>query len=201
MSHTNNTAHYNLPQFIGTDTPGWLTDVNQAMTAIDNAIYGRAEQITTLSGNLTNLTARVTTAEGDIDTLEGQTDSIADDLTSVTSRVTTAESNIAQNTTAISAVATTVNGLRYEIISTTIPAASWSGGMFTVNNASLALGKVKFVGLSTAWLATASADDVEEVTGALIMPVSEAAGSVTLKAFNGAPTIDMAIQIIISPLA
>lgn len=35
MSHTNKTANYNLPQFIGGDTPAWLTDVNQAYTAID----------------------------------------------------------------------------------------------------------------------------------------------------------------------
>ena len=39
MAHTNQTEHYNLPQFVGSDIPSWLVDVNQAYTAIDSAIY------------------------------------------------------------------------------------------------------------------------------------------------------------------
>lgn len=35
MSHTNSTTNYNLPQFITTDKPAWLTDVNNAYSAID----------------------------------------------------------------------------------------------------------------------------------------------------------------------
>lgn len=35
MSHTNNTTFLNLPLFIGTDKPAWLTDFNSAMQAID----------------------------------------------------------------------------------------------------------------------------------------------------------------------
>lgn len=38
MSHTNSTANYNLPQFITTDKPAWLTDVNNAYSAIDIGI-------------------------------------------------------------------------------------------------------------------------------------------------------------------
>ena len=36
MAHTNNTTFLNLPLFIGTDKPAWLTDFNSAMQAIDN---------------------------------------------------------------------------------------------------------------------------------------------------------------------
>ena len=35
MSHTNSTANLSLPQFIGTDKPTWLSDVNGAFAAID----------------------------------------------------------------------------------------------------------------------------------------------------------------------
>lgn len=35
MSHTNNTTNYNLPQFVSSDKPTWLGDVNGAMSAID----------------------------------------------------------------------------------------------------------------------------------------------------------------------
>lgn len=40
MAHTNSTPNYNLPQFVGTDKPTWLGDVNGAMLAIDTAIAG-----------------------------------------------------------------------------------------------------------------------------------------------------------------
>ena len=36
MSHTNSTANLSLPQFIGTDKPTWLSDVNGAFAAIDS---------------------------------------------------------------------------------------------------------------------------------------------------------------------
>lgn len=42
MSHSNSTANYNLPQFVGTDTPAWLTDVNGAFEDIDSAIANTA---------------------------------------------------------------------------------------------------------------------------------------------------------------
>ena len=35
MGHTNSTANLALPQFIGTDKPTWLSDVNGAFSAID----------------------------------------------------------------------------------------------------------------------------------------------------------------------
>lgn len=38
MSHTNSTTNFGLPQFITTDKPAWLTDVNVAYQAIDTAM-------------------------------------------------------------------------------------------------------------------------------------------------------------------
>ena len=35
MGHTNSTANLSLPQFIGTDKPTWLGDINGAFSAID----------------------------------------------------------------------------------------------------------------------------------------------------------------------
>lgn len=68
MSHTNTTANYNLPQFIGTDKPSWLTDVNGAMTSIDTQMKANADANTTTAGDLSTLAGRVTTAEGNIAT-------------------------------------------------------------------------------------------------------------------------------------
>ena len=72
MSHTNTTANYNLPQFIGTDKPSWLTDVNGAMTSIDTQMKANADANTTTAGDLTTLAGRVTTAEENI-TTQGST--------------------------------------------------------------------------------------------------------------------------------
>lgn len=38
MSATNNTTNFNLPLFIGTDKPAWLTDWNGAMNTIDTKL-------------------------------------------------------------------------------------------------------------------------------------------------------------------
>ena len=38
MAHTNSTPNYSLPQFIPTDKPAWLTDINGAFSNIDTAI-------------------------------------------------------------------------------------------------------------------------------------------------------------------
>ena len=38
MSHTNSTPNYSLPQFITTDKPAWLTDINNAFLAIDTGL-------------------------------------------------------------------------------------------------------------------------------------------------------------------
>ena len=42
MASTNKTTHYDLPQWIGTDKPTFLGDMNQAYEDIDTAIYNAA---------------------------------------------------------------------------------------------------------------------------------------------------------------
>lgn len=72
MSATNKTANYELPKFVGTDKPSWLTDFNGAMTKIDTALHdlseGQAsgvskqyvdEQIATVTTALKNLQSNV----------------------------------------------------------------------------------------------------------------------------------------------
>lgn len=54
MSHTNTTTNYNLPQFVGTDKPAWLTDVNGAMSAIDSQMKTNADSATTANSNATS---------------------------------------------------------------------------------------------------------------------------------------------------
>lgn len=90
MSATNKTTHYELPVFVGGDMPGWLTDFNGAMNAIDAGIYeaksaGDGAQssadtananITTLSGTVDGIGGRVTTLEGTVTSQGGNIDTI-----------------------------------------------------------------------------------------------------------------------------
>ena len=39
MSYTNKTTHYELPQYVATDKPKYLTDFNETMVAIDTQMY------------------------------------------------------------------------------------------------------------------------------------------------------------------
>ena len=53
MSHTNSTTNYNLPQFVGTDKPTWLNDVNGAMSAIDAQMKANADSATSAGTSAT----------------------------------------------------------------------------------------------------------------------------------------------------
>lgn len=92
MSHTNTTANYNLPQFVGTDKPSWLTDVNGAMTSIDTQMKANADANTTTAGDLTTLAGRVTTAEQNI-TTQGSTLQTVSNVASTASTTATNAKN------------------------------------------------------------------------------------------------------------
>ena len=53
MGYTNSTTNYHLPQFIGTDKPSWLGDVNSAMSAIDTQMKVNADDIDSLEARMT----------------------------------------------------------------------------------------------------------------------------------------------------
>lgn len=83
MSHTNSTTNYNLPQFIGTDKPTWLNDVNGAMSAIDAQMKANADSATSASTS-------ATTANTNIGTLANLNTTAKTDLVSAVNEVNTA---------------------------------------------------------------------------------------------------------------
>lgn len=60
MSSTNHTTNYNLPQFLGSDKPAWLGDINPAMSAIDTAMHANA---TTAAQGVSDAATAQTAAE------------------------------------------------------------------------------------------------------------------------------------------
>lgn len=53
MGHTNSTTYYNLPQFLTTDKPAWLVDINGAFSDIDSGIHAAQSDATTAGNNAT----------------------------------------------------------------------------------------------------------------------------------------------------
>lgn len=98
FGHTNSTSNYELPQFVGTDKPQWLTDINQAFASIDTAIHSvsvLANLNSTKIGDLTDLT---TDNKIDLVSAINEVDSHTDSNTNTIAGHTTA---IGANTTAI----------------------------------------------------------------------------------------------------
>ena len=57
MAHTNSTSNYNLPQFLPTDKPAWLVDVNPAYASIDTAIKNASDAAGNAQGDATQALA------------------------------------------------------------------------------------------------------------------------------------------------
>lgn len=80
MAHTNETLNYKLPQFVDTDQPTWLGDVNGAMNAIDKAVIGVASNASTAlsaANNAVNRVGQVETAIAGVQTTANNAYSIS----------------------------------------------------------------------------------------------------------------------------
>lgn len=53
MAHTNSTTNYALPQFLPTDKPAWLTDINGAFATIDTAVDAAKDAADAAQGDAT----------------------------------------------------------------------------------------------------------------------------------------------------
>ena len=140
MAHTNQTAHYHLPQYVGTDIINPLTDTNKAYEDIDTALYEQGQSVAgvvddidalkiqngdsaldttaqTLSGAINELKSgedalgvRVTANETDISTLQTQ-------MSTATGNITTLNTSVAglQTEMAGKASATALNNLTTKV--------------------------------------------------------------------------------------
>lgn len=61
MAHSNSTTNYHLPQFVSTDKPAWLTDVNTAYSDIDTGMHAAQVAADSAQGDAT--TALTTASE------------------------------------------------------------------------------------------------------------------------------------------
>ena len=103
FASTNKTANYNLPQFIGTDKPTWLGDINQAMFDIDAGMHTNASDIESIETIAQNASA---SASQDVAGLTSTVNTLSSNVTSVTQTANNAQ----QTATSALNTANTANG-------------------------------------------------------------------------------------------
>ena len=186
MSSTNKTSHYNLPQFIGSDIPTWLGDFNSAMTAIDSGINAAA---TSASGAATkaeqastDAAAAASSATSAYNAAAAAKKSADDAAAAVTTEQTRAEA----------AEKTITDSIPSTVVSTTLYAATWNNGTYTITNDLITSTSnqeiIPAVGIT--------ADQYKAMVAAMIVDGGQSTGSMTLKALGTVPTIDIPIRII-----
>lgn len=126
MAHTNQTAHYHLPQYVGTDIINPLTDTNGAYEAIDTAIYEVGQTASGMASDIDALkiqngdSALDTTAQtlsGAINELKSGADALGLRVTATETDVSTLQTQMSTATSNITTLNTSVAGLQTEMAS------------------------------------------------------------------------------------
>lgn len=94
MASTNKTANYNLSQFLGSDSPKWLTDYNSDMEKIDVAIAGVKTQADATDLVVSGHTSAITALDGTVSDQTTAIQSIRSDVTANTGSINTINSLI-----------------------------------------------------------------------------------------------------------
>lgn len=124
MAHTNQTAHYHLPQYVGTDIINPLTDTNGAYEAIDTAIYEVGQTASEMSSDIDALkiqngdSALDTTAQtlsGAINELKSGADGLASRVAVNETDISTLQTQMSTATGNITTLNTSVAGLQTEM--------------------------------------------------------------------------------------
>lgn len=80
MSYTNSTTNYNLPQWVGTDKPTWLNDMNGAFSDIDTAMKANADAASQAYSKAVGVEESLGDVSGDVTGLENRVDDLGADI-------------------------------------------------------------------------------------------------------------------------
>ena len=110
MGHTNSTANLSLPQFIGTDKPTWLGDVNGAFSAIDSYAGTNDAAVAAAASDASSAISQAASA---VSTANAANTTAGNASTAATNAVT-----VANNAVAIAGVVDTKVGLLADLTTT-----------------------------------------------------------------------------------
>ena len=117
MGHTNSTANLSLPQFIGTDKPTWLGDVNGAFSAIDAYVGTNDAAVSAAASDASSAVSQAAAAVNTANTANttaGNASTAANNAVGVANNAV----GVANNAVAIAGVVDTKVGLLADLTTT-----------------------------------------------------------------------------------
>ena len=89
--YSNQTPNYDLPQYVGTDYPSWLTDFNESMSKIDTALHANRVQGDGNSDSITSLQQSVETLNENYNGIDSKVDELNEAVDQATKTANTAK--------------------------------------------------------------------------------------------------------------
>ncbi|WP_289198094.1 hypothetical protein [Bacteroides acidifaciens] len=108
MGYSNKTQNFELPQWVGSDKPKWLTDMNTAFSTIDNTMETNIEQTNLANQKADNNTSAINQINQTIAEIQG-------DSTQLEAQVEANTNNIALHTTHLNDHDSNINEMRTDI--------------------------------------------------------------------------------------
>lgn len=133
MGATNHTANYALPQWIGTDKPTFLGDLNDAFLKIDTGMKTNQSEISGAVSDAGNALAKATSAEQVVNTLTPLVNTASENASQALTTANNAASTANTANTNANAAISKLNGFNWSASTAlTQPAGTpWEG--FTIN--------------------------------------------------------------------
>jgi len=115
MAHTNSTANYNLPQWIGSDKPTFLGDLNSAFTEIDSQLKVNADNTLQVVDDIESTKTLATTNKSNLEALTQKVADAEGSITETNAKVTANETSISSLTETLTGLNTAIQGKQDKI--------------------------------------------------------------------------------------
>ena len=110
MASTNKTTHYDLPQWIGTDKPTFLGDLNGAFSTIDTQLYTAVTNAENANNNASSAAGAVSNMQNDVNNLKTWQTTASSAISGLQNSVTGLTPNVGQTNTLVTGLGTFLQG-------------------------------------------------------------------------------------------
>lgn len=110
MASTNKTTHYDLPQWIGTDKPTFLGDLNGAFSTIDTQLYTAVTNAENANDSATSAAGAVSDMQDDVDDLKTWQTTASSAISGLQNSVNNLTPNISKTSNLFSSLGTYLSG-------------------------------------------------------------------------------------------
>ena len=110
MASTNKTTHYDLPQWIGTDKPTFLGDLNGAFSTIDTQLYTAVTNAKNANDSASSAAGAVSNMQNDVNNLKTWQTTASSAISGLQNSVTGLTPNIEQTNTLVTGLGTFLQG-------------------------------------------------------------------------------------------